>query len=145
MRGAAVVLASVLLGVVFAGAQEDDPKPRKDSVRLVVTGCLNKRVLNATRIETEDITVDVHDFSLSGKKDVMAEVKGRNKQPVTVTGWVRKVDLTEPGFKVGGSHIRIGPATSSDPMRPELPDQTRRIITMEALKVAPAEGNCRGK
>lgn len=142
MRRVAVVLACVSLGVVFAGAQEEEPKPPKDSLQLIVTGCLNKRVLNATRIEPEDMTIDVHDFSLSGKKDVMAQVKDRNKQRVTVTGWVRKVDLTEPGFKVPGSRIRIGPATSSDPMRPQVPEQTRRLITMEAIRVEPSAGTC---
>ena len=144
MHRAAAVIAFLSLAVVFTRAQEE-PKPPKDSVQLVATGCLDKKVLEASRIEPADLEVPVHTFSLSGKKDVMAEVKSHNKQRVAVTGWVRKIDLTEPGIKIGGSRIVIAPAHSSDPMRPQLPDQTRRIITMEALKVQPAAGTCDGK
>ncbi len=145
MRRAAVVLVCVFAGTVIARGQEE-PKPPKDSLELVVTGCLNKSVLNATKIEPEDVETAVHDFHLSGKKDVMAEVKNRNKQRVIVTGWVRKVDLTEPGMKIGGSRVRIGPATSGDPMRPpSIPEQQRRLVTMEAIKIEAAGDTCAGK
>jgi len=142
MRRAAVAVVFLLAGVVSARAQEIEQKPPKDSVQLVITGCLDKRVIDATRIEPPDVETDVHDFQLSGKKDIMAEVKSRNKERVTVTGWVRKVDLAEPGLRLGNSNVRIGPAASSDPMRPQVPEQTRRIVTMEVLSVEPAPGHC---
>lgn len=141
----AVVLCVLSLGVAIVAAR-DEAKPPKDSVRIVATGCLDKRVLDASKIEPEGLVADVHDFHLSGKKDVMNELNARNKRRVIVTGWVRRVDLTEPGFKVGRSRIRIGPAASGDPMRPpQLPEQQRRIITMEVIKVEPAAGACDGK
>src|SRR5512142_1905971 len=134
-----VALVFLSFTATFAAAQEELPKPPKDLMQLEVTGCLNKQVLTATKIEPEEVSTDVHDFHLSGKKPVMDEVKARNKQRVIVTGWARKIDLTEPGLKIGGSRVRIGPVTSGDPMRaPSLPEQQRRIITFEALKVDPA-------
>jgi hypothetical protein len=121
-------------------------KAPKDSVKLIVTGCVEDRVLRAADIEIPDDqeapVIDRELFRLSGKKDVMAEVKRLEGRQLSITGIVRKIDLQEPGFQVGGGRVVIG-APTMDPRRPPLPDTTERPIVLEVRRVAEGAGSCR--
>jgi hypothetical protein len=103
----------VALGMTAAQdkPQEERPRVPKDSIQLVVTGCLKGRVLAVSDVRREDTQsgpiVTARSFRLSGKKDVMQVVKREDGHLVDVTGLVRKSALIEPGVKVG-KHIVIG-------------------------------------
>lgn len=102
----------VALGVT---AVQDNPQERprvpKDSIELVVTGCLKGRVLAVSDVRQEDTQsgpiVRARSFRLAGKKEVMKDVKLEDGHLVDVTGLVRKSALIEPGIKVG-KHVVIG-------------------------------------
>jgi hypothetical protein len=110
MTTAALVVALALSGAAQETPQER-PKVPKDSVLLVVTGCLKGRVLAVSDVRQEDTqtgpVVRAKSFRLAGKKPVMEDVKSNDKQVVEVTGIVRKAALIEPGMKIG-KRITIG-------------------------------------
>jgi hypothetical protein len=110
MTTAALVLALALSAAAQETPQEK-PKVPKDSVLLVVTGCLKGRVLAVSDVRQEDTQagpiVRAKSFRLAGKKEVMEDVKSNDKHLVEVTGIVRKAALMEPGVKIG-KRITIG-------------------------------------
>src|SRR6476660_8905895 len=89
---AAVPLVAVSSPV--AGQQEEKPKVPKDSVLVVVTGCVKGRALRSSDVRQTDTTgvVNVRNqtFRLSGKKDVMSTVKENDGGRVEVTGLIKK-------------------------------------------------------
>ena len=91
--------------------QQERPKVPKDSIMLVVTGCLKGRVLAVSDVRQEDTQsgpiVKAKSFRVAGKKDLMKEVKEHDGHLVDVTGIVKKSSLIEPGIKVGKS-VTIG-------------------------------------
>jgi hypothetical protein len=105
---------ALLLTVALAVPQEkpqDKPKVPKDSIELVVTGCLTGRVLAVDDVREVDVQsgpiVRSKSFRIAGKKDVMAIVKEENHHLVEVTGLVRRSALIEPGVKIG-NRVTIG-------------------------------------
>ena len=101
-------------GAAQEGKQEQEHKVPKDSVYLVVSGCLKGRVLAVSDVRQEDTQVGpivkARSFRLAGKKDVMNDVKEHDGHLVDVTGLVKKSSLVEPGVKVGkGVTIGGGP------------------------------------
>jgi hypothetical protein len=142
---AVAATAATLAQASGSASETSSVKAPRDSIKLIVTGCLDDRVLRASDVEVPDDqeapVIDRELFRLSAKKNVMAEVKRLQGRQLAVTGFVRKLDLKEPGFKVGRGRVIIG-APSSDPRRPQLPDTTERPIVLEVLSVAEAPGTC---
>ena len=102
----------VALGMTAAQDNpQERPKVPKDSIQLVVTGCLKGRVLAVSDVRQEDTQsgpiVRARSFRLAGKEEVMADVKKEDGHLVDVTGLVRKSALIEPGVKIG-KRIVIG-------------------------------------
>jgi hypothetical protein len=134
---------------VGAAAQETagDPqaeKTPKDSVKVVVTGCVKDRLLRASRVQTpDDDALDVRrsTFRLSGKKGFAEQVKRLEGRQLAVTGYIRKLDLREPGLRVKGGRVVLG-APSMDPRRPPLPDATDRPVVLEVVSFEPLEVPC---
>jgi len=93
----------------LTGPQETSPqdKPRvpKDSIELILTGCLKGRVLAVSDVRATDVQrsadVRARTFRLAGKGDVMKDVKREDHHLVEVTGIVKRSSLTEPGVRVG--------------------------------------------
>ncbi|HSL24309.1 MAG TPA: hypothetical protein VK886_22435 [Vicinamibacterales bacterium] len=142
MRSIAVAVAIVVSSLAPAGAQDTDKVP-KDSVKIVATGCVKNKMLEAFDVEGEDLPdIRTQTFRLSAKKDLEAEVKRQNGRQTEVTGFVRKIDLQEPGLRLGGGRIVIGPAGSADPSRPGAPQTSRRIILLQVISLRPLEGPC---
>ena len=122
---------ALLLALALTPSQDkaqEKPKVPKDSVMLMVTGCLTGRVLAVSDVRQEDTQtgpiVRAKSFRLAAKHDVMEDIKSYNKHLVEVTGIVKKSSLIEPGVKIG-KRITIGggspvagsggrPAPSSD-------------------------------
>jgi hypothetical protein len=109
------MLTLALIAALGMTAAQDNPQERprvpKDSIELVVTGCLKGRVLAVSDVRQEDTQsgpiVRARSFRLAGKKEVMADVKKEDGHLVDVTGLVRKSALIEPGVKIG-KRIVIG-------------------------------------
>lgn len=135
MRTLTLALIAALAVTAGLTAQERTPVP-KDSLELIVTGCLNDRMLEDVDVESEGAPViRTRTFRLSAKKDVKAELKRLDHTPVRVTGIVRKIDLEEPGLKVKGGRVVIGPAQPSGPWRPPVTDPADRIIAMDVVAI----------
>ena len=105
---------ALLLTVALAVPQEkpqEKPKVPKDSIELVVTGCLTGRVLAVDDVRQVDVQsgpiVRSKSFRIAGKKDVMEAVKQENHHLDEVTGLVRRSALIEPGVKIG-NRVTIG-------------------------------------
>ncbi|HET7620072.1 MAG TPA: hypothetical protein VFK20_16310 [Vicinamibacterales bacterium] len=128
-------------------AQEGHPKVPKDSLLLVVTGCLKGRVLAPAEVRQPDVQTgpEVHgrSFRLAAKGDVMKDIKKQDGRLVRVTGLVRKNALAEPGFKVGNNRVIIGaPSPSMDPTRNPARDPIAPTIVMDVSLVEPLGEVC---
>ncbi|HEX5475358.1 MAG TPA: hypothetical protein VFX12_11905 [Vicinamibacterales bacterium] len=144
----AFVMALVLAGPPAQQPQEARPKVPKDSVQLVIAGCLKGRVLSASSVRKTDVMsgpeVSVHTFRLAGKKDVMKTVKANDGRLVEVTGLVRKADVTAPpGMRIGNTKIVVGGGYgSADPNR--RPDPAEGVVVMDVDAVTATGGSCSG-
>jgi hypothetical protein len=142
-----LALACLLAVTPLVAQQEERPKVPKDSVLVVVTGCLKGRVLRAADVRQPDTTSGVnvrnHSFRLAGKKDVMKAVKDDDGQRVEVTGLIKKSALIEPGMKFKGGRIMVGGGTSGG-AGGSLPDPAENVVVLDATVVLALGGSCGG-
>jgi len=112
------ILVLVIIFSVALAAQER--KVPKDSSRVSIPGCSKGSAFvvtaspEAERTSTE--IVSGRRFRLSGPKDVLNEIKKREGTIIEVTGIVKKSDLTDSGWRVGGGRVRIGGGSPQDPV-----------------------------
>jgi hypothetical protein len=143
----AIALVTVLSTAPLVAQQEERPKVPKDSVLVVVTGCLKGRVLRAADVRQPDTTSGVnirnHSFRLAGKKDVMQAVKEDDGKRVEVTGLIRKSALMEPGVKFKGGRVVIGGGTMASGSS-SLPDPAENVVVLDATVVLALGGSCGG-
>jgi len=150
---ARIALASLLAAVpLFAvpsrveGQQEEKPKVPKDSVMAVITGCIKGRVIRASDVRQTDtasgVNITGHTFRISGKKDVMNDVKENDGRRVEMTGLIKKSSLIEPGIKFKGGRIVVGGGTSGG--TGQLPSPAENVVVIDALTVAALGGTCEG-
>jgi hypothetical protein len=139
----AVALALVMVAVptVSTGAQEQRRVP-SDSSRVTVSGCARGNAFVVRwRDDHEPVTGEIAEgrrFRLTGKKDVLAEVKKREGSMVELTGLVRKNAVAPPqGISIGGVNIGMGAPRSpiSDPARS--PDMYQPVLDVEAYQLLP--------
>ena len=114
-----VVPALMLTALVSLSAQER--KVPKDSTRVSIPGCSKGSAFVVTvspepeRTSTEIATG--RRFRLTGRKDLLADIKKREGTMIEVTGIVRKSDLKGPGgISLGGGRVRIGGGPPQDPV-----------------------------
>jgi hypothetical protein len=105
---------ALMMALALTAAQDNaQEKPRvpKDSLMLVVTGCLKGRVLAVSDVRQEDTQsgpiVRAKSFRVAAKGEVMDDIKSHDRHLVEVTGLVKKSALIEPGMKIG-KRITIG-------------------------------------
>ena len=120
--------------------QQEHPKVPKDSIMLVVTGCLKGRVLAVSDVRQEDTQsgpiVKAKSFRVAGKKDIMKDVKEHDGHLVDVTGIVKKSSLIEPGVKVG-NRVTIGggpPVAGSGGATP-IPNEYIPVLDAESVRL----------
>jgi hypothetical protein len=140
-----------VLPLLLAFLPQDTPTDRKpkskDSVEVVVTGCLEGRILAATEAREPGVVkgpnLSGRSFRLAGKRDVMDEVKRQNGRLVEVAGWIRQSDLRQPGINVGGrTRVIIGaPPMGSDPTRID-PSRTSMVAVLDATAVRFVAESC---
>lgn len=140
-----IALAVLLAAVPLAAQQEERPKVPKDSLMVVITGCIKGRVIRAADVRQTDTTsgynVRATTFRLAGKKDVMSEVKAQNGQRAEVTGLIKKSALIEPGLKIKGGRIMIGGGTSSGTTG-SMPSPAENVLVLDAVAVQGLGGSC---
>lgn len=134
----------VILFVLGLTPQQETPKdkPRvpKDSIELVITGCLKGRVLAVSDVRRTDVEsgppIRARSFRLAGKREVMDLVKAENNHLVDVTGIIKRSALYEEGMKVGkGITITGGrPVAGSGAMAAPDPSQMVPVMDVESIR-----------
>jgi hypothetical protein len=143
-QGRAMLAALVVtFGMGQLSAQD---KPDKNSVELIVRGCLKGREVTADDISgRDDLANEVGMiFRLSAKGDLSDEIKRRNGQRVMVTGLVKKTALAKPGLQLGGGRVVIGGGpVAQDPTRNPARNPSRRMVPMDASAIEVVAESCR--
>lgn len=122
-------------------AQEEKPVP-KDSVRVSIPGCSKGSAFVVTESpEGERTSIEIRTgrrFRLTGKKDLLNEIKTREGSMIEVTGIIRRNDLEGPGgLTLGGGRVRIGgtqPAAGSGSVTNRAPESMNAIIDVEGFR-----------
>ncbi len=136
--GIPVLLLSI--GVSLA-AQEEKPVP-KDSVRVSIPGCSSGSAFVVTDSpEGERTSIEIKTgrrFRLTGKKDLLNEIKAREGYMIEVTGIVRRNDLQGPGgVTLGGGRVRIGggqPVAGAGSGANRAPESMNAILDVEGFR-----------
>jgi hypothetical protein len=141
------MIAVVALFALALASPQADPqeKPRvpDDSIELTVTGCLKGRVLTTVARRAGEpergIYVGERTFRVNGNKEVMDEVKKRNKQLVEVVGLVRRAALDDKGIKSGRVAISGGSPVAGSGNIPTGVDNTP---VMDVSAIRPRATSC---
>jgi hypothetical protein len=127
------------IGISLA-AQEERPVP-KDSVRVSIPGCSKGSAFVVTEgPEAERTSIEIkvgRRFRLTGKKQVLDEIKAREGYMIAVTGIVRKNDLQGPGgISLGGGRVRIGGGApvSGGTSPTQAPESGNAILDVEGFR-----------
>jgi hypothetical protein len=134
-------LPALLLSIgISLAAQEERPIP-KDSVRVSIPGCSKGSAFVVTESpEGERTSIEIQTgrrFRLTGKKQLLDEIKTREGYMIEVTGIIRRNDLKGPGgITLGGGRVRIGGgppvASGADPTR--APQSANAILDVEGFR-----------
>lgn len=137
------LVAMVLL--LMATASVADAQERSvpsDSTRISVSGCARGNLFVVRwRDDHEPVAGEISEgrrFRLTGRKEVLNEVKKREGSMVVLTGLVRKNAVSPPqGISVGGVRIGIGDPRQpiADPARS--PEMYQPIFDVEAYQLLP--------
>jgi len=132
---------------VNAQQEQGQEKPRpvpKDSLRVVITGCVRGRVIRAADVRQTDTTSGLNirskTFRLEGKRDVMSGVKEVDGERAEITGLIKKSALIEPGVSVAGGRVRIGPGTTG--ATSSRPDPAQDVVVLDVESVQAIGGSC---
>jgi hypothetical protein len=106
-------LRSLTPAVAVMEFQERDVP--KDSRLVTIRGCANGRVfIVGARSEDSPGTLEIapgRRFRMSGKKDLLEDIKRHERMGVELVGLVRKSDVSGPGgIAIAGGRVRIGGA-----------------------------------
>ena len=144
MKSLVVLLFLIVVTPAQPAATPQD-SPDKNSIELVVRGCLKGRELTADRISGSDVLANEVGmlFRLSAKGQVNDEIKRQNGHRVEITGLVKKTALAEPGFKVGGGRVVIGSPMTTDPTKNPARNPQRRIVPLDVTEVEMLAETCR--
>jgi hypothetical protein len=125
---------------------QERPRVPKDSIELIITGCLKGRVLAVSDVRSTDVQrspdVRARSFRLAGKGDVMKDVKREDHHLVEVTGIVKRSSLDEPGVKIGkGIVVGAGrPVAGSG----SLPSPTEYVPVLDVGSLRLKSTSCSG-
>jgi hypothetical protein len=126
---------------IAAAAQEEKPVP-KDSVRVSIPGCSKGSAFVVTESpEGERTSLEIRTgrrFRLTGKKEMLNEIKTREGYMIEVTGIIRRNDLQGPGgISLGGGRVRIGgqqPVSGSGSVVNQAPQSANAILDVEGFR-----------
>jgi hypothetical protein len=124
---------------------QDRPRVPKDSIELVITGCLKGRMLAVSDLRQTDVErapdIRARSFRLAGKGDVMKDVKREDHHLVEVTGLVKRSALAEPGMKIGKGIVISGGRPIS---RSGVPAPTENIPVLDVTSLRLRSSSCSG-
>ena len=135
-----IALLFITTGIT-ATAQEEKPVP-KDSVRVSIPGCSKGSAFVVTESpEGERQSIEIKTgrrFRLTGKKELLNEIKAREGYMIAVTGIVRRNDLEGPGgISLGGGRVRIGggpPVAGAGQDANRAPQSANAILDVEGFR-----------
>ncbi len=131
----------LLFALAWLAPQEgqEPPKVPKDSMRVLITGCVKGRLIAVDDVRRTDIQggfpINARSFRLAGKKDVMDEVKRQDKHTVQVEGLVKLSALAEPGMKIGKGITVSGGSPTAGTGRPPAPTENIPVIDVWSVQV----------
>lgn len=141
-------LVALLALALTTGRVDFQEKPRvpDDSVELTVIGCLKGRALTTVAQREADVqrgpNVGERTFRLHGTRDVMDEVRRRNRQLVEVIGIVKRSALDDKGIKRGRVSISGGsPVARSG----NIPTGVDHVPVMDVTSVRLRATSCSAK
>lgn len=138
-----VALFALTLASQEAAPPQEKPRVPDDSIELTVTGCLKGRVLTTVPRRAGEpergLYVGERSFRVNGNKEVMDEVKKRNKQLVEVVGLVRRAALDDKGIKAGRVAISGGSPVAGSGNIPTGVDNTP---VMDVSAIRPRATSC---
>ncbi len=128
--------------------EEDEKKKDKESIELVVTGCLKGRALQAEDVRPareDDLTViQARTFRVNGAREVMDELKKQNNRYVEAKGRVKRSSLAAigPGIDVGGARITVTPGTMGNPSRAPQHNPNAGVLHIDVTAVRVVSESC---
>jgi hypothetical protein len=148
---AGLILSSSAAAQETQESKEGEKKKDKDSIELVVSGCLKGRALQAEEvrptIEGDDIPViQARAFRVNGPREILDEIKKQNNRYVEATGRVKRSSLVAPGpgIDVGRARITVTPGAMGDPSRsPQY--QNAGVVHLEVTAVRMVSETCSTK
>jgi hypothetical protein len=146
MRTLLSALTVAVLSAGLAASQDDERKVPKDSLEVVVVGCVKGRFLTTTRtprvVDGDDLDARVDRFQITGKKAILDDVKKHDRGEVEIVGFVRKRDLKEPGIKVPGGRVIISAGRGGDRYPPPPTGPQQRVVPIDVRSVRALDGVC---
>jgi hypothetical protein len=144
-----LITAGLLAGPLLTQETgQEKPAVPKDSIELVVIGCLKGRVLKAVEGRQADVEnsplVGGRSFRLAGKKDVMDEVKRQDGHLVEVGGLVKRSALDDKGVQVG-KRVAIGGGSPVSGVGGKMPSAAENVVVMDATSVRLRSASCTGQ
>jgi hypothetical protein len=122
---------------------QEPPRIPKDSVQVVVIGCLTGRALRTSDVKYVDTQsgpdVTSRTFRVAAKREVMKALEKENGHLVEVTGIVKRSALDDTGIKVG-SRVSIG--GGSPVSRSGIPSVGDSVPVMDVSSVRRRANSC---
>ncbi len=130
-------------------AAQDSPDVPKDSLLVTVNGCAkNGSFIVGERREDQPGTLDIQPgrrFRLKGSKDLLNDIKARQRGVMQLTGLVRQVDVgNTQGIGLLGGRVRIGGTrVPQDPISNPArnPDSYQPVLDVKSWRQL--SGDCR--
>ena len=160
MKGNRLLAPLLVAGLTIPGAavvarqeqtEEDEKKKDKESIELVVTGCLKGRALQAEEVRPareDDLTViQARTFRVNGAREVMDELKKQNNRYVEAKGRVKRSSLAAigPGIDVGGARVTVTPGTMGNPSRAPQHNPNAGVLHIDVTAVRMVSESCSSK
>ena len=141
-RSSLLLLIVLVPSIAFA---QEKPVPA-DSARVQIAGCAHKRTFTVKRPpEGEPVQVDIEagrQFTMNGKKETLADIRGHESSMIEITGLVLRADLgRQPGISTAGGRVRISPGNPQAPIYSSPagdPHYSRAVIDVESWRPLPA-------
>jgi hypothetical protein len=131
---------AVVVGLAAMAAAQEKPVP-KDSLRISIPGCPKGVMFTVTESPEHESRSSVppgRRFRLSGKKDLLKEIKEREGGLIEVTGLIRKGQVDQTGVALGGG-VSISPGPTGGSMGRD-PSYSQVILDVEGWR--PLVGDC---
>ena len=148
-RLAAMFLAASLAAVTLTAAAQDSPDVPKDSLLVTLNGCAkNGAFVVGERREDQPGTLEIQPgrrFRLKGPKNLLDEIKARQRTAVQVTGLLRQSDVGDTrGIGLLGGRVRIGGVrTPQDPISDPARDPASYQPVLDVRSWKQLSGDCR--